>query len=131
MVNPGTFRGARKDFLIGEKAKYSEAVSGGYEKDALADIQRRFFKHFPIDLPLDEEPTAEYLASIDDDEPDTEPVEPDKDKLGEEEYVEAMANLEKRKALIHGRKKVSSVFIWSKCANPCLSRSNIGLFTNT
>lgn len=30
----------------------------------MADIQRRFFKRFPVDLPLDKEPTTEILASV-------------------------------------------------------------------
>ena len=51
MVNPGTFRGLRKEFLLGEKATYSEAVTGGYAADALANIQRRYFKRFPPELP--------------------------------------------------------------------------------
>ena len=46
MVNPGVFHGLRKDFLAGEKVTYTDAIAGGYEKDAVADIQRRFFKRF-------------------------------------------------------------------------------------
>jgi hypothetical protein len=44
MVNPGVFHGLRRDFLMEEKTKYNAAVAKGYEKDVVADIQRRFFK---------------------------------------------------------------------------------------
>ena len=52
MVNPGVFHGLRKDFLTGEKVPYSIAIENDNEEDAIADIQYRFFKHFPVDLPL-------------------------------------------------------------------------------
>jgi hypothetical protein len=79
MVHPGAFLGSRKDFLTGEKSNFRAAVLGGFAKDTIADIQRRYFKRFPIDLPHSEEPSAEYLASINDSEPDPEPSVPEKE----------------------------------------------------
>jgi len=106
MVNPGAFRGLRKEFLLGEKETYSTAIKGGYEKDALMNIQRRYFKRFPIDLPHDVEPSNEHLASVNDDVADPEPAEPNKDKLSAEEYEKELAKLEERQKLIVYRQGV-------------------------
>ncbi|KAF8958798.1 hypothetical protein BDZ97DRAFT_1596211, partial [Flammula alnicola] len=72
MVNPGAFRGSRKEFLMNEKVNYSPGVAGGYAAEALAIIQRHYFKRYPIDLPHDEEPAAGSLDAVDDDAPDPE-----------------------------------------------------------
>ncbi|KAF9470378.1 hypothetical protein BDN70DRAFT_902157 [Pholiota conissans] len=106
MVNPGAFRGARKEFLMNEKANYSAAVAGGYAADALAQIQRRYFKRFPIDLPHDEEPSPETLNSIDDDAADPEPEidEPNPQRLTIEEFAAAMQHIEDRKKLLNFHK---------------------------
>ena len=109
MVNLGAFRGLRKDFLIGEKAAYGEGVRGGYAAEALANTQRRFFKRFPLDLPLDVEPTKEYLELMKDDEPDPEEEPPSKDGLTPEEFAAAIARLEERQQLIMFRKAVSAL----------------------
>ncbi|KAF9471420.1 hypothetical protein BDN70DRAFT_938959 [Pholiota conissans] len=106
MVNPGAFRGARKEFLMNEKANYSAAVVGGYAADAVAQIQRRYFKRFPIDLPHDEDPSPEILNTIDDDAADPEPEinEPDPQRLTIEEFAAAMQDIEDRKKLLNYRK---------------------------
>lgn len=111
MVNPGTFLGQRKVFMMGEKLAYSEGVKGGFAADALAIIQRRYFKRFPVDLPHDDEPSAEFLESVDDDEPDTERLEPDRDTLNDEEYAAALEEVETRRSTFIYRKAVSSVSI--------------------
>jgi hypothetical protein len=107
MVHPGAFQGSRKEFLIGEKSKYRAAVVGGFVKDAIADIQRRYFKRFPIEVPHNEEPSPEHLASVDDSESDPEPQVPHKEKLSPEEYSEQMEKLEARQILVTVRKDVS------------------------
>ncbi|KAF9470323.1 hypothetical protein BDN70DRAFT_821516, partial [Pholiota conissans] len=104
MVNPGAFRGSRREFLIGEKANYSAAVVGGYASEALALIQRRYFKRFPIDLPHDEEPSAESLAVVDDEAPDPETTEPDSQRLTIEQFKAAMDLVEERRNLFAYRK---------------------------
>jgi hypothetical protein len=106
MVHPGAFQVSRKEFLIGEKPKYCAAVAGGFIKDAIADIQRRYFKRFPIDVPHSEEPSPEHLASVDDSEPDPGPLVPDKEKLSPEKYKEQMEKLEARRKLVTLRKDV-------------------------
>ena len=107
MVNPGAFRGSRKDFLMGEKAAYSAAMAGGYGADALALIQRRYFKRYPVNLPHHEEPTAKHLAEVDDDAPDPEPEEPNPEAMTMEECEAATKELEKRQTILHFRKAVS------------------------
>ena len=94
MVHPGAFKGLRKDFLMGEKADFAAAIEGGYTRDALAHIQRRFFKRFPLDPAEGVEPSPEHLATVDDDKPDDEPEEPDKQVMTAERYNEAVKNLE-------------------------------------
>jgi hypothetical protein len=106
MVNPGVFHGLRKDFLTREKVTYSNAVAGGYEKDTIADIQRRFFKRFPVGLPLKEELSAEHLASVNDADADPDAEEPDETDLTPEECANARSKLEERAKLIILRKGV-------------------------
>jgi len=107
MVNPGAFQGSRKDFLQSQKADYQAGVVGGYTADALAQIQRKYLKRYPIDLPHNEEPSTEWLAAVDDEAAEEELAGPDIDSLGEEELVEAMAKLEERRAMLCHRKAVS------------------------
>ena len=109
MVNPGTFRGLRKEFLLGQKATYKEGITGGYAADALAIIQRRYFKRFPPELPLDEEPSLESLAGVDDDAPDEELQPPDRDSCAQEEYDALLTVFEERGKMVALRKAVSLV----------------------
>ncbi|PPQ76699.1 hypothetical protein CVT26_004469 [Gymnopilus dilepis] len=104
MVNPGAFRGSRREFLLGEKAAYAAGLDGGYGADALALIQRRFFKRYPIDLGHNVEPSPEHLASVDDNAPDIEPEEPDPEKLSPEDYEAAKKASDHRKKSIQFRK---------------------------
>ena len=92
---------------MGEKAEFTAAVEGGYTKDALTNIQRRFFKRFPLNLPDDVEPSPEHLAAVDDDKPDEELEEPDEQVMTVEQYNDALKNLEDRQALLLFRKGVS------------------------
>ncbi|KJA15176.1 hypothetical protein HYPSUDRAFT_149496, partial [Hypholoma sublateritium FD-334 SS-4] len=79
MVNPGGFSGLRKAFLDAEQETYNAAVEDNRAADTLADIQRRYFKRFPLSLPFSEEPTEEFLNSVDDAAPDPELKPPSKD----------------------------------------------------
>jgi len=110
MVNPGAFQGGRKVFLMAEKVAFAAAVEGGYARDALANIQRRYLKRYPLDLAHDKEPTPEHLATVDDNEADDDPEEPDKEALTSEEYVIALEKIEERQKLMIFRKGVSAVF---------------------
>ena len=107
MVNPGAFQGLRKEFLLSKKAEYKEAVQGGFAADALANIQRQYFKRFPIDLPHDQEPAPEVVAAVDDDLPDKEVEAPDPSTMSEQEYASALETLETRRKLLIFRKAVS------------------------
>ena len=107
MVNPGIFRGTRLDFLMSEKASYKAGVDGGYAADALAKIQSRYFRHYPVEIPLDEEPSAEFLLAVDDEKPDVEQQRPDLEKLTVEEYEAEVERLRERAESITTRKKVS------------------------
>ena len=109
MVNPGAFVGLQRDFMLGEKLAYSEGVKGGFAADALAIIQRRYFKRFPIALADDDEPSAESLEAVNDDEPDPERVAPDPDALNDEEYAAALGEVEQRRRTISYRKAVRTI----------------------
>lgn len=134
MVNPGAFQGTRRDFLLSQKTGYMAGVVGGYAADALADIQRRYFKRYPLDLAHGEEPTAEWLSMVDDDAPDAEKAEPDISTLDEDQYAAAMKQLEERKVILTFRKAVRVnlcrchlfAYLLSE-----LSKSNVGLHINT
>lgn len=76
MVNPGSFVGRRRQFLADQAPLYAAAIQEGHVNDTVADIQRRYFKRFPITLSHSEEPTEEFLAAVDDAAPDPELTAP-------------------------------------------------------
>jgi len=108
MVNPGAFQGSRKIFLQSQTAEYQAGVVGDYAADALAQIQRKYLKCFPIDLPHNEEPSPEWLAAVDDKAAGEEHEGPDLNALNEDELVAAMVKLEERQGMLRFRKAVSS-----------------------
>jgi hypothetical protein len=116
MVNPGAFQGSRKEFLLGEISSYSAAVAGGYAADALALIQRHYFKRYPVELPHTLEPSPDFLAAVDDDAPDDEIALPDQDKMTEDEYRAAMDRLAERQKLVSCRRAVSLALFTSKAS---------------
>ena len=84
-------------------------VAGRRRRCALAEIQCKYLKRYPINLPHDEEPTPEWLAAVDDDVPDEEQLEPDADVLNEDELAAALQKLEERQTMLTFRKAVSPV----------------------
>ena len=106
MVNPGAFQGSQKAFLLSQKDTYKAGVVGGYAADALAEIQHKYLKRYPIDRPHSEEPPAAWLATVDDKAPDEEQVEPNLDVLNDEELAAAIERLEERRILLCFRKAV-------------------------
>ena len=84
--------------------KYKAGVLGGYAADALANIQCKYLKRFPIDLAHSEDPTPEWLAVVDDDVPEE---KPDVLVLDENEYAATVKKLMDRRALLTFRKAVS------------------------
>jgi len=107
MGNPGIFRGTRFKFLMSEKASYKAGVDGGYAADALAKIQSCYFRCYPVELPLDEEPSAEFTNAVDDEKPDVDQQQPDLEKLTVDEYKGEVERLRQRADLITVRKAVS------------------------
>jgi hypothetical protein len=86
MVNLGTFQKSRKDFLLEQKAAYAQVVAGGFMHNCVANIQRRYFKCYPIDYPHEQEPTSKMTLGVNDDAPEPEPSVSDPTILDEDEY---------------------------------------------
>ncbi|KDR66329.1 hypothetical protein GALMADRAFT_232569 [Galerina marginata CBS 339.88] len=96
----GVFHGGRFEFLNNERKGYAEALTSGSKDEFLKDLVRRFFKRFPVELGIGEEPTEEHLKSVDDSKPDPEPPMPSKRDVSPEEYELAIKAYEERKRLI-------------------------------
>ncbi|KAF9471309.1 hypothetical protein BDN70DRAFT_939042 [Pholiota conissans] len=105
MVNPGAFRGSRKKFLEDQAALYSDALLNNHVADTVSDIQRRFFKRYPITLPHNEEPSEEWLAQVNDDAPDCELDPPNRQSVDAESYNAALATYNEQLKLIKSRKE--------------------------
>jgi len=108
MVNPRAFQGSRKEFLL-QKPLYKAGVLGGYAADALSQIQRKYFKRYPIDLLHQEEPSVEWLAAVDDDAPDVEQEAPDASTSNDEGLAAAVERMAERRLLLSFRQAVSNM----------------------
>jgi len=108
MLNPGAFTGTRKEFLLSQRVIYAEAISRDNRVECLMDIQRHYFKRFPIELPHNVDPDPEALKQVDDSAPDPEVVIPDETKMSAEEYASEKKKFEKHQEYLDFRKKVSS-----------------------
>ena len=106
MVNLGGFQGLRKKFLDNQQDFYAAAVDDNHAADAVADIQRRYFKRFPVTLSHTEEPTEESLAAVDDNAPDPEFNPPQQGTLSDEAYARAQRVYEFQIAELKMRKAV-------------------------
>ena len=111
MVNPGAFSGLRKAFLDAQKEAYAAAVAANEVNDVVADIQRRYFKRFPITLAHSTEPTEEHLASVDDDAPDPEMTPPRDEGLDPDAYARAKRVYEFQCSELKMRKAVRPHFL--------------------
>jgi len=107
MPNPGSFLGSRFEFLRAQNRLYATAVVANTKEECIADIQRHYFKQYPIDLEHNVEPTQEFLDSVDDDKADPEIVVPDPSLISPEEFEEATLAFEERHKLVVFRKQVS------------------------
>lgn len=107
MVNPGTFTGRRKAFLDSQAELYAAAVKDKHVADTVADIQRRYFKRFPITLSHTEEPTQEFLDAVDNDAPEPELLRPEAEGMDDEAHTRALRVYELRKLELKLRKDVS------------------------
>lgn len=114
MVNPGSFPGSRGKFLDAQIELYTEAVKDNHVADTLADIQRRFFKRYPVTLDDDQEPSEEWLAKVDDDAADDDLQLPDIDGTDKNTADRALAEYSNLVARIKFKKDVSTnSFTWS------------------
>jgi len=107
MPSPGSFRGARFDFLQDQRRAYAAAIIANSKAACIADIQRRYFKRFPIEHEHNVDPTPEFLASVDDDEADAEVEAPDPSSMSPEEFKIAEELFAERHKLVVFRKQVS------------------------
>jgi len=71
------------------------------------NIQRHYFKRFPIELDHDVDPDPEHLKAVDDNAPDPEVSAPDESTMSPEEYSKAMKLFQSRQEAVEFRKKVS------------------------
>ena len=113
MVNPGSFKGSRKEFLLAQADLFADAVVHSHVLDTIADIQRCYFKQYPPSLPHDEEPTAKWLAAVDDNAPDDEILPPQRGEMDEEEYDRELAQYSEMLVAIQSRKDVRIAFLFN------------------
>ena len=132
MVNPGSFQGLRKKFLDDQQEFYAAAVRDKHIADAVADIQRRYFKRFPLTLSHTQEPSEEFLATVDDDAPDPELLPPQKGTLSDEAYARdcrvyefQVAELKMRQAVCTLPRATLNIFLthilFSKSSEDCIT----------
>jgi len=107
MPPPGSFLGARFDFLQAQRRLYKAALISSSKQECLSDIQRRYFKRFPIEHEHNIDPTPEFLESVNDDEADAEFVAPDPSSMSPEEFKKADQAFKERQKLLTFRKEVS------------------------
>ncbi|KAL0574850.1 SERTA domain-containing protein 3 [Marasmius crinis-equi] len=113
MVNPGAFHGSRKLFLETALPEYFKAVREGYGPEFLQTTVRRYLKRYPIEIGEDSEPTAEFLASVNDDEASPDVYPPTKDPNETEETFEArVAAFEQQKKDM--KAKLDQIVRWFK-----------------
>lgn len=99
------FKGARFDFLADQIEGYKAAVVAGTTREFLDVVFARYSRRFPIDLPLSEDPSAEFLASVDDDAPEPE-IPASLDELSPDELQVETQKIADRQLLIQQRRKV-------------------------
>ena len=107
MPNPGSFSGARLDFLHAQRRIYDAALIANSKEECIADIQRRYFKRFPIEHEHNVDPSPEFLESVDDNEADTEVIAPDPSSMSSDEFENAEQAFQERQKLLSFRKEVS------------------------
>ena len=83
------FSGLRMKFMEEQLEGYATAIIESRENDFVLDVQRRYFKRFPLSLPHDVEPSKESLDTLDDNAPDPEIKEPNQKDMSGEEYKAA------------------------------------------
>lgn len=106
MPNPGTYLGARGEFLKAQLSLYAEAVKDGHISDTVADIQRRYFLRWPATLPHDQEQTQEWMDNVNDSAVEEEMSFPDVDGMSPEEAARSLADYNDLVEEVKSRKDV-------------------------
>jgi len=107
MPSKSAFEGKRLAFLSGEKKRYYGAIKNMIGQDIVKDIQQKYLLRFNIDLPSTEEPSDEFLETIDDSKPAPEYPVPDPEALSEAEYEKENAKWKGRQKRVKAKKRVS------------------------
>lgn len=102
------FKGARLEFLTEQIVSYEAAVAAGTTKEFVDVIYARYARRFPIEIPLDEDPSPEVLEAIDDDAPEPE-REVRLDDLSPEELEAETERISARQEAIQKRRRVRHV----------------------
>jgi hypothetical protein len=100
------FSGLRLKFMEEQLEGYVTAVVESRENDFVLDVQRRYFKRFPLSLPHDVEPSKEALDTLDDNAPDPEIKEPNQKDMSDEDYKAAKNAFDHNCTLLRFRKEV-------------------------
>lgn len=107
MLARAAFSGLRLQFMEEQLEGYATAVVESRDNDFVLDVQRRYFKRFPLSLSHDVEPSQESLDSVNDNTSDPELQEPNQKDMSDEEYKDAKSIFDHNCALLHFRKDVS------------------------
>lgn len=105
------FNGLRLKFMEEQLEGYVTAVVESRENDFVLDVQRRYFKRFPLSLPHDVEPSKESLDTLDDNAPDPEIKEPNQKDMSDEEYKATKNAFDHNCTLLQFRKEVRGFMI--------------------
>lgn len=133
MPNPGSFPGARGEFLKAQLDLYAEAVRDGHIADTIADIQRRYFLRWPVTLPHDQEQLQERLDNVDDSAIGDDLDAPNVDGMSPEEASRALADHDKLLKEFKLRKEVCFLSVQSHLPSSShffpYSQSSVGCST--
>lgn len=114
MPNPGSYKGSRGQFLKDQQVRYTQAVKDGNINDVVIDIQRRYFKRYPITLAHNKEPSQDWLDQVNDDAPDPEIEPPNVNGMSPKDASNALAEHADLMEQLKDRKDVSyTLFVYS------------------
>jgi hypothetical protein len=106
MPTPSLFVGKPLAFLKSAYPDYRKAVENQAGKEEALKITRCFHKRFSPLKDLSEEPSDEFLESIDDDDPDKQYEKPDPKTMGKTEYKKKLKRYSKMMKTAQTRKEV-------------------------
>lgn len=110
-------------FLDEQIPLYATAVANGTIKEFIDTVYARYARRFPIEMPLEVDPSPEALAAVDDDSPESE-AEDFHDDLSPEEQEAEEKRITDRRALIRKRKSVCVHCLHLKARSSCLNETH-------